>query len=274
MRFLIQNAATPYGTQFIYFHECLSRIDGVETDNVSHISDEKTLDSKLENNPDFIICHAGSLTNQIVDYCKDNDNCLLCLDIHGLSPEELEDVRSHLLMLNVFNVCYLQLLPAADLFLPVSDAKFSIKRLIIAENDCQEARDLCDVETYHKGQYGKLNSEFFDFDVNLVKLASLYHNYDEVCLVGSTQMMSGQIFLDAMIRSYKLTVKITDGGRLEDLFDKYLEPVEADSQESLILKVKKQFIEKHNCFERTAEFLEEVGELDLAEKVRKEGEKE
>ena len=273
MRFLIQNAATPYGTQFIYFHECLSKIDGVETDAISHISDEKAMDSKLEKKPDFIICHAGSLTNQIVDYCKKNESSCLCLDIHGLSHEELDEIRGHLQLSKFLNVCYLQLLPAADMFLPVSDAKFSINRLIIAENECQEARDLCDSDTYHKGQYGKLNSEFFDFDVNLVKLASLYHNYDEVCLVGSTQMMSGQLFLDAILRSKKLTVKITDNGRLEELFDKYLEPFEANSEEELMLKVRKQIMEKHNCFERTAEFLEIVGEKTLAEKVRKEGER-
>lgn len=270
MKILIQNYASALSTEPMYLNQCLNNAGAVSS-TLWDTQSASAFDALDRVSPNLLLCHYNSpAMSDIVKYLSSNKNIDLALNITGASQKHVDMIQN---MIDVNSIScpffisnfhekiflpkaktkILNLLPAADIFLSKQNVPdFNLEVGILSNSKESAERTKLDFKTYHKIGIG-VNDDFFDFNVNVMNMASLYDKYDKIVISADMPVAFSQFFFDSVYRSKKVTLKTNDekvcGEILGDLFESGEEDVDIASA------VKEQVKRKHNCFKRASRLM-------------------
>jgi hypothetical protein len=168
----------------------------------------------------------------------------------------MQDVKSK-------NTKIINLLPAADIFLNAYQLpEYKLEAALISNNKDLLNKRISKYKSYHKMHFGIGNDDFFDMNINLNNLASLYDKYEEFVLIGNSKMIFSQLFFDCTLRSKRTTLVSQDNDLTNTILGSLFRSEE--SAEDISAIIKRQVKQKHNCVYRTAKLMNDLGNKNAA----------
>jgi len=269
MKTLVQNYSSNLSTEPMYINKCLLEC-GLE----SHLwadPNMSTFDVFDSIKPDIFISHYKFLTNDIIKYFNQNQNIQMILNVTGVNEVEMEsieqtfdqnNIRTPFVFTNLYDFSHnikpkkiklVNIMPAADIFLPITPTPSFKIDLAILSTDTNEMIDMAieNKEIYHLLSLGAEN-ENFDLPVDIRSMVGLYDKYEEIILIDDVNIVSSQILFEASLRAKKVSVRVNKNQ--QSILDKILATLfhAEDNQKNLSEIIRNQIKRKHTCFNRTA----------------------
>lgn len=265
MKFLIDNYATHNNTQPFYFNEIINLIDGCKSDIWSdkRISFYDTMD-KFQ--PDIFLTHAQLLTRETFEYCKENKNISLILNISDTSSKVLENIinlisenniNCNLFISNDFNVVNkfaintISIPPALDTFLNTTKEKsYQIDKCFITDSidHINTKEEKC---SYHIVSTSQELLGSVDIVLPTMNLGNLYKNYSEI--IFSEPSSVTQTLFDATYYGNKISINTKNTELLENIYSIFKTRSLNDSD-----KLKQSIKQKHTGFHRVKSLLSQL----------------
>jgi len=281
MKILIQNYSSYDSTEPMYFNACLSKT-GCVTPYLWNIDAISTFDVIDKTTPDLLLCKYDTpALNDIIKYLSGNKNIELLFNITGINQNKLDLLEEiiedkkiackafisnyHPAMQDVKskNTKIINLLPAADIFLNAYQLpEYKLEAALISNNKDLLNKRISKYKSYHKMHFGIGNDDFFDMNINLNNLASLYDKYEEFVLIGNSKMIFSQLFFDCTLRSKRTTLVSQDNDLTNTILGSLFRSEE--SAEDISAIIKRQVKQKHNCVYRTAKLMNDLGNKNAA----------
>jgi hypothetical protein len=262
MKFLISNYSSYWNTEALYLNGSLNTVE----DNISAIYDPNK--SAYDNfdivKPDIFITHFTHLSRDIVSYIKDTKiKLVICLS--GIEEKDASKVKEvvdslesngiiasyygYVSWASQYKFKFLNLLPAADIFVNRTKANFKIDKLIFIDSEDQLVEQ---DGTYHFTTTVPELHNKVDFVLPIFGLNSIFKCYDQI--VFSKSYIGSQVSFDAIYSDVKTIFDVQkDTDLLSNIF----------KGEKFLSSVKK----KHTCLNRTKSLMSFLSCNDLVQKI-------
>ena len=112
------------------------------------------------------------------------------------------------------------------------------------------------------------DADYADMSLDVTAMVSFYDKYKTVVLADDLNVVTSQLLFDGMLRSKKMSIKVSENQR--DNLDKILALLFAESQEKRDISdiLRDQIRTRHNCFNRVARLLRSLGGVkEVAQKM-------
>ncbi len=291
MKILIENYSNLLSTESQYLARSI-QYTNVKADlwNTGHLSVFDVMDLY---DPDILICHhtCKSLSD-VIKYFK-NSNKELILNISGIRQNSLSIIENilstnnikcrllisndseHINPLKSKNIKILNLLPAADLFIPSQSApEFKVEAGIISTTSIEKSKldeYYNSYKSFHKIVLQSVNEKFnelFDYSIDIINGGSIYNKYNTLIFHLTNKMLFSQLFFDAYLRANFVILKTDDDG----LTTKILQSLfENENKGSSFQSIKEQVKKRHTCINRTIKLfraLELNDDIKILEKLQ------
>lgn len=290
MKVLVQNYTHALSTEPLYFNAALNQTKIVSSHmwNNTAISAFDALDQV---SPDVLICHfMMPQINDVFKYAANNKKLEVVINVTGINHQNalvLQDIleknkiqcpfliyNHHEIISKLKNLKMkvANILPGADIFLsPSNTPDFQIDAAILTSSSKTELfnEQLSKYKTWHTFYLAIKNEKdefYFDMDVNLMMLKSLYHKYNEFVIVDDLSIIFTQLFFDSSLNSKKVVIKNNDFEKLNSI----LASLFHDTGDSLPIDrlIKEQIKKHHTCLNRTAKLLRELNNMEASQKIQ------
>jgi hypothetical protein len=281
MKILLDNYNDLYSTEASALHQCLVRV-GVD----AHIWENKNIsafDAFDQIDPDVFITSYMMLTEDVLKRLS-GTKISVVIKVEGITENGAADLEN-LLTTSKINCPFVfysfkkpsgfnklkavQIMPAADIFIPTIEGGRKIPCAIISDGDFKTPEY---TEVYHK--VGMATEAVNDADVtmNIIDLNRCASMYENVELCGSNQnLMCGQLFFDMTLKvSGKCILDVTDENRemivtfMEDLFPELSE--KPDEAKRYVLST---VLSKHTCLNRAERMMQNLKLEEVCLNLRK-----
>lgn len=289
MKVVIDNYASYMSTEPMYLSASLSKTECV-TPYLWQRNTISAFDILDKTSPDLVFCsHETPSLNDIFKYLSQNTNIELVMNITGIdnarlklleSIMETKGVKCKAFISNYHSIIQdstpknsklINLLPAHDVFLgSLENVDFHIGAAIVSQN----CKDLVEdkskkYETYHKVFFGGLSQDpFYDFSTTIQTIANIYKNYDEILIADDPKVIFSQLFFEAVVRAKRVKLASNKMDVVNKILDSLFQEDE-NEDENVSDFIKKQIALKHNCITRTAFLMEQLGNKNAAEVLRR-----
>lgn len=290
MKVLIQNYTHALSTEPLYFNAALNQTKTVSS-YMWNNNTTSAFDALDQVNPNILICHfMMPQINDVFKYATNNKNLEVIINITGINHQnalmlqdilEKNKIQSPFMIYNHHEIIsklkhlktkVVNILPGADIFLsPSKILDFNIDAAILSSSSKTELfnEQLSKYKTWHTLRLPIKNEKdefYFDIDVNLMMLKSLYHKYNEFVIVDDLSVIFTQLFFDSSLNSKKVVIKNNDSDKLNSI----LASLFHDTGDSISIDtlVKDQIKKKHTCLNRTAKLLRELNNTEAAQKIQ------
>ena len=279
MKILIQNYSSPYSTEPLYLMECLKRV-GVDAVLWADIN-ISAFDMFDTAKPDVFVGHFAYLTEDIVKYLSQNNHIKFLLNVSNTNEQQLKSIRDTLMSVSVNDVVYfsnnfahnhgdsvVKILPSYDVFIQAPPPQFNIPLAVLTNEKNEQVEEFIkDKEVYHLGSYGK-EEEWADYKTDIRSFWGVSRCYDEVTVVDDGMISMSQFFFQASMLCNKFNV-ISQTQEQKEAFQEILSQLftSEETSESVSEVVKKQIIKNHTCFNRSAQLMGLIGDLETSKKL-------
>jgi hypothetical protein len=286
MKILFHNYSTSTSTEPLYLHNALSKC-GIESAIWADPS-MSAYDVFDVNKPDLFVTHFKTLTYDIFEYLKQDTKCSLALNVTGASQSQIDSIENELetnkiktafLFTNNANISVKtksklhQLHPAADLFNlpPQQGAKPVLPEAIISDKfdenveNCIGEKEVFSL-LYITGDGNK--DESFDIRVDVKTLPQLYKVYENMYLVGDSDVCCSQLFFDMIMSCHNPNVRCKD----QEGFNKFISSVFENTdteKDDLVAEMRSQIKNKHTPFHRAWRFMKFLGDKNAMASIDK-----
>lgn len=283
MKILLQNYTSILTTEPMYLDECFRRSEAINS-SIWNENASSAFDALDLYQPNVLICHYTSKSlNDVIKYLSGNSKIELLVNITGAQNshikilEDILDKNSVSCPMFISNLHekvlspksqrkILNLLPGVDVFLPKQNLpEFSLDAAILSNIVDLSKKSEKGLTTYHKIGFG-VQDNYFDFNVNVSNMSSLYDKYNRIIIASDIQSLFSQFFFDAVFKAKKVTLKTDDDKKMSEILSSLFEPSEDD--EDIASSIKTQIKIKHTCFNR-AERLARALKCENAAKIIK-----
>jgi|TARA_B100000085_G_C18562467_1_gene520158 hypothetical protein len=271
MKLLIHNYADHKSSEPIYLYQALqyANID------VAIWSDPNAsaFDVFDRAKPDVFITHYRFITNDILTYLNQSSkNIRLVVNVTDASETQLDSIKSvlpenYLLFTNSFNgpSGVETIYPAADIFQqPSNDFNLpNLKKLsvgLISDKNSDTLQEIAGKNSVYHILYMGEDKDYADFDLraDVRSLKRIMKLYEQIHLVGDSNLCTSQLFFDLCLFSDNLRVTSTEQEKFNKTMSKIFDDV--SDVEDVQKEMKSQVKLKHTPFHRAARLMKMLGE--------------
>tara|TARA_Y100000004_G_scaffold195327_1_gene262024 strand:+ start:751 stop:1626 length:876 start_codon:yes stop_codon:yes gene_type:complete len=284
MKLLIQNYSNSCSNQPMYLNECISRV-GVDC-KIWNLNEPVSVYDKLDSEkPDVILTNFATMHQDLVAYLIENNQIKVVVDITGIDQVTLNNLENLIASQNISCPFYISqdykflttvkfdsrkvvnILPCLDIFATkTATPDYNIRAAIVSNRISEKFNEACTMyDTYHKIALADNPDPNFDLQANILNINSLYDKYEEVVLTGDVNFACSQIFFDGFIKSKKLTVRVPE--EQKELFNQVLATLFYEEEDTTLENIQSQIKKNHNCFNRAAQLMKELGEENVSQKL-------